>query len=671
MGVRLTSLSDTVYALDDYRADITEVFRLPDRHVKFTCARCGKRMIAPPEVAGVGIQCLNCGLPVTIPLDIDRLPVSPTPSRRYQRYPKPDAQPTDTQRIDLADAEALPPGALRDSAVLRSFDAFAPLLGIEEWHAEPIPVGGADARITPPDSPAAEPGQEPSVHFQDFEVVDRLGGGGMGSVYRVRRRGHDYALKLLDPSLSQDVTYLRRFEQEAAVISKIEHPNLCRIYESGVHERRPYILMEFCNGPSLRGYVKKYGAMSWPMSTSVVAGVARGLRAAARNGVIHRDIKPDNILLQRDGDRVTVKVVDFGLIKQVGRQKLPTAHFDLNPEDWLDVVSEFARQIKRMLKGRDRDLPWRRRVEKILAQVRATFARRNPIKVDPEAVKDLAYLNNIPDRQSSLGLTRTGECFGTPKFMGPELWLDVPCDHRADIFALGVTWYWLVSGRYPFEGRTVRDTMDAILHDPPISLSHRLSVVSTGAESMIYTMINKLPDQRYPTYDRLIDDCKRLILGLDPVVDFFGEVLGLYGGAPEPGQEPDFVTDVMRQFIENVGIQMPEQRILDRRPADTSVALRRSSLNLSPPALSGSTSSVDVDTPPPPPSPLEAAPASADSMSGLIDLPPPPPPLPPAPHRAPDAAPLDPPSKVRQSLRRGGTDQVPRPKPPDDNADTP
>ncbi len=519
---------------------ITEVFRLATGDVKFTCARCGKRMVCPTDYAGKRLRCWNCRLPFVVPGHEPSRRNEPRPSRRLLRRRDIETQETATEIIYTvgSDGMPIPVASVTDDQI----DPLEPLGELEEMRADLPPP--------PPDRYA------PKVHFQDFEVVDRIGGGGMGAVFRVRRGGKDYALKLLDPSLSDESSYLHRFNQEAQLLQRVEHPNLVRIYEHGVHEGRPYILMEYCNGPNLRQLVKRYGPMSWPLSTAIIAQVAAGLDAALKAGVIHRDVKPDNILLLRDEHgSIQAKLVDFGLIKQIGRPKLDTSQFTLDKQDWLRVVDGFTRHIKRMLKGRDAHLSWRQRLDEILATVRREFAQQKPIEINQALRDNFKYLRQVQDDNRSLGLTRTGECFGTPKFMAPEMWLDIPCDHRADVFALGVTWYWLVSEGYPFEGKNVQETMEQILRDPPISLSRRLGVVALGGESMIYTMINKLPDQRYPTYERLIADCDRLLRAEEPVIDFFGETLGLYTSQPEPGEEAQYVTEIMRRFIDLVSVR--------------------------------------------------------------------------------------------------------------------
>ena len=525
---------------------ITEVFRLPDGDMHLACVRCGQRMHAPIARAGSRTICPRCRMPLQLPTE-SSIPAVNVVSRRLERVPGVDAPENEVRPIGKAvatsladsdvpdDLQADPLAALLDLAELQ-FDPDA-----DPWSTELIDGGESQVR----------------VQFQDFEVVDRIGGGGMGAVYKVRRGGTNYALKLLDPALAREEAYLLRFNQEANLLQGINHPNLVRQYESGVHEGRPYILMEYCNGPNLRQVVKRHGLMAWPTACGVVRSVANGLQAALEAGLIHRDVKPDNIILEGDPSGVTVKLVDFGLIKQLGRPKLDARHFTLNQADWLQVIDGFVRQIRRISKGRDQHLTWRQRIDDILGKVRRQFARQKPLRIDQQVRENFRYFREVADDGiHSLGLTLTGECFGTPKFMAPEMWLDVPCDHRADIFALGVTWYWLVSKHYPFSGDHVQDTMEKILADPPVSLSRHCGVINHGAESMMYAMINKLPDQRYSSYDRLIQDCDRMLAGDQPMVDFFGETLGLYNEEqPAEGEEAQYIAGLMQRFIDSVNVR--------------------------------------------------------------------------------------------------------------------
>jgi serine/threonine-protein kinase len=148
----------------------------------------------------------------------------------------------------------------------------------------------------------------------DFEVERLLGRGGMGEVYLARQisLNRPVALKVLRPDMLTRPDYLKRFEAEAAAVAKLNHPNIVHIYTLGMVDDVRFIAMEYVQGTNLRDYIVKKGALDLPLALSIMrqAGVAIG--AAGERGLIHRDVKPENLLLTRKGQ---VKVADFGLCR--------------------------------------------------------------------------------------------------------------------------------------------------------------------------------------------------------------------------------------------------------------------------------------------------------------------------------------------------------------------
>jgi tRNA A-37 threonylcarbamoyl transferase component Bud32 len=146
-----------------------------------------------------------------------------------------------------------------------------------------------------------------------YEVIDLLGAGAMGEVYRARdtRLRRQVALKVLPPQISDDPVRLRRFEQEARAAGALNHPNIVAIHDVGHQEGAPYVVSELLEGETLR---ERLGGAPLPPRKAVEYGVqiARGLAAAHEKGVVHRDLKPDNIFITRDGG---VKILDFGLAR--------------------------------------------------------------------------------------------------------------------------------------------------------------------------------------------------------------------------------------------------------------------------------------------------------------------------------------------------------------------
>lgn len=239
--------------------------------------------------------------------------------------------------------------------------------------------------------------------FPELEILEPIGYGGMGCVFKVRQKHLDriVALKILPAELSQDPAFAERFAREARMLAKLSHPNIVTIHDFGQAEEFSYLVMEYVDGMNLRE-VLRTGGLESQQSLAVLSALAGALDYAHTEGVVHRDIKPENILFDRRGH---VKLADFGLAK-------------------------------------------------------------------------LAYPSEVNPT-----LTLTRQALGTPHYMAPEQWESPQeVDHRADIYALGVVGYEMLTGRLPV-GK----------FDAPSSLTK----LSTEVDDVIHKALHRDPAKRY------------------------------------------------------------------------------------------------------------------------------------------------------------------------------
>src|SRR5258706_9004245 len=146
-----------------------------------------------------------------------------------------------------------------------------------------------------------------------YRITDRLGQGGMATVFRAYHPNLDryVAIKVLHPSFKEDSSFLVRFQREAQIVAKLEHPNIVPTYDFNDHNGEPYLVMKFIEGETLKGHLEKQ-PLSLDETLKIMTAVAQALTYANDQGVLHRDIKPSNVLLERG---VTPFLADFGLAR--------------------------------------------------------------------------------------------------------------------------------------------------------------------------------------------------------------------------------------------------------------------------------------------------------------------------------------------------------------------
>jgi len=259
----------------------------------------------------------------------------------------------------------------------------------------------------------------------DFEIVGKLGEGGMGTVLKARQVSMDrfVALKLLPPHLARDPGLVARFQREARTSAKLDHANIVRGIAVGEEDGQHYFAMEFIEGTDVMSMIDERGKLGIKESLDIIIQVAKALVHAHERGMIHRDIKPDNIMITKDN---VAKLADLGLVKESDAQ----------------------------------------------------FTR----------------------------VTQSGAAMGTPYYMPPEQAKDAKrADERSDIYALGATFYHMVTGQVPYGGDSAYEIMQK--HEEgrlkgPRSLR---SEIPTKLSLTIEKMMHRNPENRHQNARELLE----------------------------------------------------------------------------------------------------------------------------------------------------------------------
>src|SRR5215470_11054643 len=153
----------------------------------------------------------------------------------------------------------------------------------------------------------------PGTRLGPYEIVSPIGSGGMGEVYRARdsRLKRDVAVKVLPELFATDPARRARFEREAQAIAALSHPNILSIFDVGVQGNTAYAVTELLEGVTLREHLAA-GPLPIRKAVDYAAQIARGLAAAHDKGIVHRDVKPENLMVLKDG---RVKILDFGIAR--------------------------------------------------------------------------------------------------------------------------------------------------------------------------------------------------------------------------------------------------------------------------------------------------------------------------------------------------------------------
>lgn len=260
-----------------------------------------------------------------------------------------------------------------------------------------------------------------------YRIEDRVGRGGMGTVYRATQVSleRQVAFKILSPQLAGDVVFRDQFVREARSAAKLNHPHIVQVYDVGEAEGCWFISMEYLGGGSVLDRLRQQGRLEPAEALGIVRQAAEGLAYAQRMQLVHRDIKPDNLMLSKEG---VVKIGDLGIAGTMEGRKLEQT---------------------------------------------------------------------------------AGAC-GSPFYIAPEQAQGRAIDHRADLYALGVTFYELVTGQPPFTGKSPKEVMLKHITDAPPPVQERRADLSPVMAAVIHKLMAKDPAGRYEGAQALLADLDRI-----------------------------------------------------------------------------------------------------------------------------------------------------------------
>ncbi|RME02797.1 MAG: hypothetical protein D6805_08760 [Planctomycetota bacterium] len=262
----------------------------------------------------------------------------------------------------------------------------------------------------------------------EVKLIKKLGQGGMGAVYLGEHLhlARQEAIKILPREFANNPEQVTRFKREARAAGTLDSPHIVRVHHIGEHKGIHYISMEFVKGCSLQDIVNEKKKLDAKEAIEYMKQAAKGLIVAHKKDIVHRDIKPDNLMVTEEG---VVKVADFGLARKT---------------------------------------------------------------------------------QDTMGVTQSGSILGTPYFMSPEQCRGEKTDIRSDIYSLGATFYYILTGQHPFVGDSPMTILLKHIHEEVPDIKKFAPEVPDSLKNIIEKMMEKLPEDRYQTLEEFLEDIKKL-----------------------------------------------------------------------------------------------------------------------------------------------------------------
>ena len=265
-----------------------------------------------------------------------------------------------------------------------------------------------------------------------YSVLRKVGQGAMGVVYKAifTRNGQEVALKVLLPKHAQNPDDLARFLRSAHLSLDLNHPNLIRTYDVGKCENFYYQAMEFVRGESVLEYMKRHGPMDEVICLTIVAEVAAALGYLNSKGLVHRDVKPHNIMMTHMGE---IKLTDLGIMR---------------------------------------------------------------------------------DQEGKHMITERGISIGSPHYISPEQAMGKPVDIRSDFYSLGATMYHMLTGEYPYSGRSGPEVLYHQVHSPPPDPRRKRPDISEKTAGIVKKLMAKRPEHRFQRAGELIQTIREHLKSL-------------------------------------------------------------------------------------------------------------------------------------------------------------